>query len=195
MLTLQNLGAFMSLLHATQRVKRVSRLPDEKEFRNTGEHTFELALLAWYICSAEKLELNIEKVLKYALAHDIVEAYSGDTPISNLEGQKTKADRESAALVRIEQEFPEFRELTKTIHEYEKRDNPESKFVYALDKLIDPLDASMETSQSIWKDIGMSFAKLRNYKDPKVALSPQVEGYWNELMQKLTFKKEFFFHD
>jgi putative hydrolase of HD superfamily len=185
----------MSLLHAAQRIKRISRLPDEKEFRNTGEHTFELALLAWYICSSEKLPLNIEKVLKYALAHDIIEGYSGDTPIFDIEGQKTKAAREAAALLRIEEEFPEFQEFTETIHEYEKRDNPESKFVYALDKLIDPLDASMETTQSIWKDMNMSYTELRNYKDHKIAISPEIEPYWTELMEKITAKKEFFFHE
>ena len=185
----------MALLHAAQRIKRISRLPDEKEFRNTGEHTFELALLAWYICSSEKLELNIEKVIKYALAHDIIEGYSGDTPIFDTEGQKTKAAREEAALLRIEKEFPEFPEFTQTIHEYEKRDNAESRFVYALDKLIDPLDASMETTQSIWKDMNMSYSQLRNYKDTKVAHSPEVEVYWKELVQKLTDKKDFFFHE
>lgn len=195
MRTLQDLESFMSLLHASLRVKRISRLPDEKEFRNTGEHTFALALLAWYICSSENLPLTIEKVLKYALAHDIIEGYSGDTPIFDTEGQKTKAVREEAALLRIEAEFPEFKEFTQLIHEYEKRADPESRFVYALDKLIDPIDASMETTQSIWKDMDMSYTQLRNYKDSKIAQSPEVEPYWAELVLKLERNRDFFFHE
>lgn len=193
MLTLKNLESFMRLLHAAQNVKRIARIPNEKQYSNTGEHTFELALLAWYICSSEKLDLDIEKVLQYALAHDIVESYSGDTPVFDVEGQKTKAAREADALVRIENEFPEFPHLTQTIHEYERRDTPESVFVYALDKLIDPLDASMETTQSIWKDNNMTYEQLRAYKDQKIALSPVIQKYWEELSTKLNDNKDFFF--
>ncbi len=195
MLSLAQLEGFMRLLHAAQRVKRVARLPGETEQRNTAEHTFELALFAWYIATTEKLDLDIEKVIKYALAHDLIEGYAGDTFIYDSEAQKTKADREAQALARIEKEFPEFPELAYLIHEYEKKETKESKFVYALDKLIDPLNTSMDDERSLWKDFNISYADVRAYKDPKIAQSPFVQGYWDMLCQKLDARKDFFFHE
>lgn len=190
---IENLEKFISLLHNVQRVTRVARRPDEKELTNTAEHTFELALLCWYIVSVQKLNLNLEKVLQYALAHDLIEAYAGDTPIHDEEAKKTKVAREAAALIQIEQEFPEFGDLLATIHEYELRDNPESRFVYAADKLVDPLSMSMETTQSIWKDYAVSFDTLLKNKTDKIAFSDVIQRYWNQLLKKLESKKSFFF--
>ena len=37
-------------------------------------------MTAWYIANIEKSNLSIEKILKYALIHDLPEVYAGDTP-------------------------------------------------------------------------------------------------------------------
>ncbi|MEX0930850.1 MAG: HD domain-containing protein [Candidatus Paceibacterota bacterium] len=195
MIPLQKLEDFMRLLHKVQNVKRVARVPDEKEYRNTAEHTFEVVLLCWYIASANKLDLDHEKILKYALAHDLLEAYSGDTPIHDTEAQKTKVEREARAVAQIKRDFEEFSELSDIIHEYEKRDSPESKFVYAVDKLIDPLNSGMETTQSIWNDEGISYDFFREYKEKKVTISDAVSPYWKQLLEKLNARKDFFFTD
>jgi putative hydrolase of HD superfamily len=195
MLTLEDLESFMRLLHAAQHVTRVARIPNETEQRNTAEHTFELTLLAWYIVSSEKLDLDHSKVIRYALSHDLIEAYSGDTYAFDAESQKTKAARENAAVLRIESEFPEFSELTDYIHAYEAREDKESKFVYALDKLIDPLNASMETRQSIWKDLNVSYDQFFSYKDAKIQNSPDIHLFWEALCKKLNDKKDFFFYE
>jgi putative hydrolase of HD superfamily len=193
MVSLENIEAFMRFLHKVQHVTRVARLPDEKAWRNTAEHTFEITLLAWYIASANRISLDMEKVLKYALAHDLLEAYAGDTPIHDIEAQKTKAEREAAAVAQIEHEFYEFPELVHVIHAYERREDEESKFVYAVDKLIDPINASMEETQSIWRDENISFEFFKEYKDRKIALSDDVFPYWERLLEKIESKKEFFF--
>ncbi|HUO50298.1 MAG TPA: HD domain-containing protein [Candidatus Paceibacterota bacterium] len=184
----------MRLLHDVERVKRVARRPDEREMTNTAEHTFELALVCWYIIAVNKLNLDLEKVLRYALAHDVIEAYAGDTPAYDKEMQKTKAAREHAALERIEKEFPEFQDFTSVIHEYESRATPEARFVYATDKIVDPVNASMEETQSIWKEFNISLETLVAHKNPKVALSEHVVPLWDELVRKLETKRGFFFH-
>lgn len=190
---LKQIENFLALLHEVQRVKRVSRRPDEKEVTNTAEHTFEVVMLSWYIISAEKLTLNLGLVLKYALVHDLVEAYAGDTFIGDTEAQKGKKEREAQALSRIEKEFPELEDLTQTIHEYEIRFTPEARFVYAVDKLVDPLSASMEKTNSIWKELGMSLETILAYKQEKINQSEHVVPYWNALITKLTDNKKFFF--
>jgi putative hydrolase of HD superfamily len=191
--SLENLEKFLQLLHDVQRVQRIARRPDEQELTSTAEHTFELVMACWYIMHVNNLALDYEKVFKYALAHDVVEAYAGDTPNYDVEARTTKERREKEALERIEAEFPDFGELTSIIREYENRQTPEARFVYALDKLIDPLDSSMETTQSIWKDYDMSWNAFVSYKEDKIAHSDVIFEYWKMLKQKLAEKRKFFF--
>lgn len=193
--SLKDLEKLVTLLHEVERVKRVARRPDEREATNTAEHSFELVVLCWYIATVNKLDLNLEKVLKYAIAHDIVEAYAGDTPIHDEEAKKTKVERESRALERLEKEFPEFPELINILHEYERKDLPEARFVYAADKLIDPLNISMETKQSLWKEHDISFDTLIKHKKDKISYNDTILEYWNKLIKKIEAKKEFFFHN
>jgi putative hydrolase of HD superfamily len=194
-LKLSDLERFIALLHQAQRVKRFVHRPGEKEPSNTGEHTFELAMLCWYIAEVEKLNLNHEKIVKYALAHDLIEAYSGDTPAYDTEGQKTKADREKVALERIRLEFPEFPELISLIEEYESKATEESRFVYAADKLIDPLGVSLETIATHWKEKGVSYNDMRTYKDAKIAQYPLIQKYWELLCVKFEKNLGFYFKE
>lgn len=191
---LPKLESFVRLLHELEKVKRHARRPDEREQTSTAEHTLEVAMLCWYVASVNKLDINFEKVLKYALAHDLIEAYAGDTPVYGAEGRKTKEAREHAAFERIKEEFAEFPDLLHTIETYEKRADPESNFVYAADKLIDPLNISMEQKQSLWKESNISLDMVMDYKQEKVAKHPTILAYWQELVKKLESKKDFFFH-
>lgn len=184
----------MGLLHDVQRVKRVARRPGEKELTNTAEHIFEVAMLSWYVAATEKLNLDFDLIIKYALVHDIVEAYAGDTFIGDSVAQVTKQERERKALQRIEKEFSEFEEMLKMMHEYEDRATPEAQFVYAIDKLVDPLNLSMEPKDSMWKEYNMSLDTVRAYKDEKIQQSEYVVPYWEALIKKLSDRKPFFFH-
>lgn len=192
-LQLQDLEKFITLLHQVQKTKRLAFRPGETECSNTAEHTFELALMCWYIAKTEELNLDHEKILKYALAHDLIEAYAGDTPAYDIEGQKTKEVREHAALKRIRLEFPEFPELIAIIEEYELKLTPESLFVYATDKLIDPLGASCDVEISHFKQNNITYHNLRTYKDSKIAYSSTIQSYWKMLCHKLEKNLSFYF--
>lgn len=45
---------------------------------NDVEHSYSVAILCWYLNDKLKLNLDIAKVLKYALVHDFPEVYAGD---------------------------------------------------------------------------------------------------------------------
>ena len=192
-LTLPHLERFVTLLHAVQRVKRFARRPGETTPTSTAEHTFELALLCWYIAHADGLALDGEKIIKYALAHDLVEAYAGDTPAYDTAGQVDKAAREQAALERIAAEFPEFPELITIITAYEAKADEEARFVYATDKLIDPLNTSLETGLTHWKEHGIQYEAMRTYKDSKIAQHPVVARLWGELVEKIEARRSHYF--
>lgn len=193
MVPLEQLENFMRLLHAVQNVERVARIPNETRLRNTAEHTFELVMFCWYLLNVNKIDLNQEKILTYALAHDLIEAYAGDSYIYDDAARHDKEEREEKALQQLQENFQEFPELINIIKRYERRADEESKFVYAADKLIDPLNISMETANSFWKEKNISYEQIRAYKDKKIALSNDIQPYWLAVCEKVEKNKDFFF--
>lgn len=83
-------------------------------------------------------ELNISKVAAYALIHDIIEAYAGDTPSLGMttEQEQQKHVNEARALMRIQEEYgQQWPEFVALIEDYESLADPEACFVKTFDKL------------------------------------------------------------
>ncbi|PSO45478.1 MAG: hypothetical protein BRC25_02215 [Parcubacteria group bacterium SW_6_46_9] len=90
MTNLNDIFAFDDMLHKLHLVKRseLARGKDRRE--NDWEHGYQMAMLCWYLAdSSEELNLNLKKVIAYALAHDVVEVYAGDTPFHQTDEKKT----------------------------------------------------------------------------------------------------------
>jgi len=134
---LEDLLKMVRLTNAFQKIKRVILIKDEEAFENDAEHSFQLALTAWYIIENDHLDFNFQKVIGYAQVHDLVEIYAGDTFVyADAKHHASKAQRESEAAQRLAEEFPEFPSLSTMIEAYEGQVDPESRFVFALDKLL-----------------------------------------------------------
>ncbi len=132
---------YMKFLHQFQEVERSIWLQKNKSPRNENdsEHSYQLAMVGWYLAEKLNRKLDVNKIIKYALVHDLVEVYAGDISMYNSAEktlETTKQQRELAAIEKIKVEFADFPEQIKMIMEYENKGDPESKFVYALDKLI-----------------------------------------------------------
>jgi 5'-deoxynucleotidase YfbR-like HD superfamily hydrolase len=117
-------------------VERNHHLIGQDRTENDIEHSFAVAMLAWYICQKLQLSLNVEKILKYALVHDFVERYAGDVnTFASDKARDDKAKLEEAALSRLGQEFAEFEDLVRYMNDYETKTDEESLFVWTVDKL------------------------------------------------------------
>ena len=78
-ISLKKVIDFVELLNRYRRVKRIVMVNKENRWENDIEHSYQLAMLAWYLLDSLKIKFNTDLVLKYALIHDIVEVYAGDT--------------------------------------------------------------------------------------------------------------------
>jgi len=174
--------SFMELLHAFQRVERVPKMPRMERRENDVEHSYLLAMLAWYLVDSLDIDLNKEKVLKYALAHDLVEIYAGDTYAFTKDqaAKDSKRQREENAHQRIKKEFLEFKDLDAAIGEYERRRDKESVFVYALDKLIPMLTNYIQDGRP-WKEADTAFDEVVKYKRERIGDEPFVR----ELLEQI----------
>lgn len=186
---LNRLLIFAKLIGELQAVERVIRVRGSDRWENDVEHSYSLAMLAWYILDTENLPLDRDRVFRYALAHDLVEVYAGDTYIYS-EDQAfiaSKPERERLAAERLIAEFPEVPEMHAAISGYVKKEDAESRFVYALDKIEPVLKIYLDAGET-WKKKGVTLDMLYESKKDKVAFSPEIQPYFDELM--LLLRKE-----
>lgn len=191
LLSLERLQEFSRLITAFGKVERIYCIPGTDRKENDLEHSYMLAMLGWYIAESNALPFSQEKILKYALAHDLVEVYAGDTYIYSKDKAHldSKMDREGEAAERLKMEFPEIPEMHEFLLGYMKREDPESKFVYALDKILPILLIQADGGRS-WKEHGVTLDMLIQNKTNKVAVSPDIEPYFNELVTLLTSQEK-----
>lgn len=180
---LQRLIDYIELTHRFQRIeRRVSRVGEER-FENDAEHSYQLAMAAWYLNEADGLGMDTGKLLRYALAHDFVEVYAGDTFAYTRDAQAraTKAAREEAAAARLRAELPAFSDLHDFVHAYEAHADREARFVYALDKILPTINIYLDSGRDWHTDL-ITLDMIRAYKTSKVAVSPEIVPYFEELM-------------
>lgn len=173
-------------------IERLIYLPDgtKKDRKETDtEHSFHLAMLGWYLCNSYP-HLNRDKVIRYALAHDIVEIHAGDVMAvgRTKEQQESKDEREAAALIQLKSEWPDFSDMTDTIEEYEKQSDPESIFIKALDKLT-PMIMQILSEGKTWKKYDIKRSDIIALKNEKTAPSKEIANLWQ------AFKAEIIAHD
>ena len=174
--------AFMRLLHAFQSVERVAHAPDQIRRENDVEHSYLLAMMSWYLIDSLRLEFNKGAVLQYALAHDLVETYAGDTYIWDTEALKTKHAREEKARMQIESEFPEFPDLHAMIQRYEKQGDEESTFVRAVDKLLPVLTNYLQDGRT-WKEMAVPHDDLYANKREKIGNQQEVRELLEQMIE------------
>lgn len=122
------------------RVDRITYHEDGVMPESDTDHTVMLGLLACSLADEHFPQLRLGLVAQYALAHDLPEAYAGDTPTLRMptaSSKEEKARRERDAFIRVAMEFDDsFPWLASIIAQYEKLADPEARFVKTLDKLL-----------------------------------------------------------
>ncbi|MCD6402361.1 HD domain-containing protein [bacterium] len=182
----ENLKFFLEVnkLKETQRTGWV--LMKVKNPETIAEHTFRVAIEAWFL--GEKKKLNVETIIKTAIAHDLCEVYAGDkTPFFYWDSlDKSKGEQENLLLkgIRLSQKEKEKRgrikfkkeqesllkliksfnsELKREIYslwfDFEKRLSQEGKFVKQVDR-IETLLQAIEYFEAQKKPGGTSWWEL-----------------------------------
>ena len=123
------------ILAKCEAVKRAAKLPHGAE-ESDSHHAFSLALIIYDICVRNEFDLDLEKVLLYALVHDLLEVVTGDenTILYSDASLKEKHRREKEAqkeLYTILQDHPA---LLRAYETYELLDTREAATVFVLDK-------------------------------------------------------------
>lgn len=143
-------------------VVRQTLLTDRSRQETDAEHSWHLALIAVLLSEyAAEGGIDVARVVKMALVHDIVEIDAGDTYCYDDKGAIDKPARERAAADRLFALLPEdqCREMRALWEEFEARKTAEAKYAAALDRL-QPLLQNYATGGAMWRKHGVGAEKV-----------------------------------
>lgn len=128
---------FILELDKMKNVYRQTSVLHENRKENDAEHSWHLAIIAFILSGYSNEKLDLLKVVKMVLFHDVVEIDAGDTYCYDEKGNESRQDREQLAAKRLFGILPENQgaELINLWQEFEERKTPEAKFAAALDRI------------------------------------------------------------
>ena len=182
MTSLDQLLEFLKLIHRFQAIERKIAVPGQERNENDAEHSFALALCTWYLIDSRGLKLDSIKAVKYALVHDLLELYTGDVAyFESAEKVLQKKEKEREALTQITEALPDWPALVDLIKAYEDKTDPESRFVYVLDKLLPAANNYLDNGRT-WKKYGLKFETIVAQKLKFIDLAPELEADFKSLL-------------
>jgi putative hydrolase of HD superfamily len=142
-------------------VLRQTVVLDATRRENDAEHSWHLAVMALTIQEHAAEPVDLLKVIKMVLIHDLVEIDAGDTFAYDEVGALDKEERERKAADRIFYLLPEDQaaEIDDLWTEFELRESAESRFAAALDRF-QPLLHNYLTEGVAWKKHGIQKSQV-----------------------------------
>ena len=128
-----------------------------RRLENTAEHSWQVALMAIILQEHSNQPVDITKVVKMLLLHDIVEIDAGDTFVYDAVASENQAEKEQQAADRLFGMLPgdQAMELKGVWLEFEEAQSNEALFAKALDRVIPILMNHKNQGQS-WVEHGIA---------------------------------------
>lgn len=132
---------FIEEIEKLKHIKRINTLSDRSRQESDAEHSWHLAMIVLLLKNELGVEFDVEKAIKLALVHDLVEIYTGDMWPADEKEKQEKKEREEKAAEKLFSQLPDVlrEEIAGYWIEYEVAKTPEAKIVKALDKIVYPL--------------------------------------------------------
>lgn len=171
---------FLEILHVVERLKDTPRHCTTSQGRteSVAEHSWRISLMA-FLLRSEFPELDMDKVTRMCLIHDLGECFTGDIPTF----LKTDTDRETedSLLDRWVRNLPEplSREMSTLYREMDAQQTGEAKLYKALDKL-EALIQHNESPLDTWSE--NEFELNKRYAFDAVAFSDWLMALRNEIL-------------
>ena len=128
----QRLETQLGFILEVEQLKQIFRqtlLPGDKRRENDAEHSWHLSLMAILLVEHASAEVDLLRVLKMLLIHDVVEIDAGDTFVYDQAALEDKDEREQKAADRLFGLLPSDQAtvLRALWDEFEARQSPEAR--------------------------------------------------------------------
>ena len=163
---------------------RATTLCDSTRRENSGEHSWHIALYAMVMAEHATQTINVDRVIKMLLIHDLVEIDAGDTPIHGTHDVVEMQAIEQAAATRIFGLLPRdqaasFRALW---DEFEAAQTDDAIFAKSIDR-VQPVIANLETGGGTWPQYNVTADQLQSRVGVKVQRG--APAIWDALKSRI----------
>jgi len=176
--------AFLTEACKLKSTLRATTLCDASRRENSGEHSWHIALYAMVLADHAGPDVDINRVIKMLLIHDLVEIDAGDAPIFGNHDASALAVQEQAAASRIFGLLPAdqaagFRALW---DEFEAAESPDAQFAKSLDRF-QPPNQNLASGGGSWVEYNVDYDTVAARVGAKIAIG--APGLWDWLSPKI----------
>lgn len=166
-------------------VLRATVITDRSRNENSAEHSWHLAVMALLLHEHAAEPVDLLRVIKMVLVHDLVEIDAGDTFCYDDEANQGKEDRERRAADRIFGMLPQDQraELRALWEEFEAWETPEARFANALDRM-QPMLNNLATRGHSWRHHGIVKSQVVDRNQPMAQGSPRLWRHMSALLDQ-----------
>ena len=186
--------AFIKEIDKVKYIQRKTKLFNSDRNENDAEHSWHLALMAIVLAQHSDEPIDVLKVVKMVLIHDIVEIDAGDVFIYDTLRNHSNTDEERLAANRIFGLLPQKQaaEMIAVWEEFEAGETSEAKFAKSMDRL-EPLLQNTSNNGGTWKEFDVNYEKVYEkksvIKNGSATLWNYAEGLINESVKNGILKK------
>ena len=170
---------FLAEADKMKNILRQTMLSDRSRQETDAEHSWHFALTAMTLyeyCGIEGVDIN--RVIKMALVHDLVEIYAGDTFAYDAKGYESKEEREMEAADKLFSLLPteqatEYRALWE---EFDGMDTPDAIYASAIDRLQSLHNIHLSGGYT-WEKHGITADKIYKRMTPIKTALPDLWGF------------------
>jgi len=178
--------AFLGEIEKLKTVYRQNMVVDKTRQENSAEHSWHLALMAIVLQDySANPEIDILRVIKMVLLHDLVEIDAGDTFLYDEAGYQDKEARENQAAKRIFSLLPDTQrnEFLSLWKEFESRNTADALFAAALDNMQPVINHHLSDGAGICKH-QIKKSQIVEKKQFIAKASPELWEYTQEIIGK-----------
>lgn len=153
---------FIAYIDRLKNVIRVNALFDGSREENTAEHSWHTAMSALVLAPYANETIDIDRVIRMLLIHDLIEIEAGDTfayDDPDVLARQERIEIEAAEVIFTQISAPLGEELRALWDEFEARVSPEAKFAKAIDRFL-PIFSNIHNGGEIWKARGVRLEQV-----------------------------------
>ncbi|GGN12704.1 phosphohydrolase [Dyadobacter beijingensis] len=187
--------AFIKEIDKLKYIQRRTKLINSDRHENDAEHSWHLAMMALVLAGHSDKPVDMLKVVKMVLIHDLVEIDAGDTFIYDTVKNHTNTDEELLAAKRIFGMLPQAQaeDFIAVWEEFEEGITDEARFARAMDRF-EPLLQNSSNNGGTWAEFDVKYeqvyAKKSAIKHGSAAIWAYAENLLNESVEKGILRKE-----
>ncbi len=168
-------------------VMRRSLLCDASRRENSAEHSWHLAAMAALLVEYAGEQVDLLRVFKMLLVHDVVEIDAGDTYAYDPKANESRELREHQAAERIFGLLPpdQADEVRHLWDEFEAGNTAEARYALALDRL-QPLLLNFHSGGLSWKQHGVTAEAVLKRMQPIKAGTPELWRVVEDMVEEAT---------